>query len=84
MSLAKPFPDAMHAMVEIHRLYGQEIRIEIIEVAASRFRWTSLIEGHRPLKGQCTLPSFAIARSEALLYAQIAAKRMADGVATNG
>jgi len=44
-------------------------------VAPGRIRWSWTIDGQHARKGPCTLPAFDVARSEALLYAQLAIAR---------
>jgi len=62
-------------MIERHRLRDHEVLVRLVEVAPGRIRWSWTIDGQHARKGACTLAAFDVARSEALLYAQLAIAR---------
>ena len=63
-------------MIERHRFRRHDIEMQLLEVAPNQIRWIWKIDGRHTLKSQCTLPSMDIARSEALMYAQIVITRL--------
>jgi hypothetical protein len=63
-------------MIERHRFRGHAIELQLLEVAPNQVRWIWKIDGRHSFKSQCTLPSMDMARSEALMYAQIVITRL--------
>ena len=63
-------------MVEQHRYEGHEVALDLIEIAPGCVRWVWCIDGRHRAKARHTAASLAVARSEALLYAQIMIGRL--------
>lgn len=65
-------------MIEFHTFRGREVRVELIEVVDRQFRWTWTIDGEHVARSPQTLMAEEVARSEALLYAQLRIARLED------
>ncbi len=65
-------------MVEQHRYDGHDIALELVEVAPGRVRWVWCIDGLHRAKARHTAATPGVARSEALLYAQVMIGRLAS------
>ena len=63
-------------MIEHYNCNGHEIAVELIEVVPTQYRWVWRIDGVHHAKSRDVLLSAEVARSEALLYAQIAIHRL--------
>jgi hypothetical protein len=67
-------------MIERHMHRGHEICVQLLEVAPRQIRWVWKIDGVHAFKSDCTLPTAEVARSEALMYAQITIARLEDAM----
>lgn len=63
-------------MVERYHYRGHAIHIELMAVAPQHVRWAWEIDGVHRAKSRTTLATEDVARSEALLYAQVMVARL--------
>jgi hypothetical protein len=66
---------------EHHHYAGHDIEISLLTFGPRRIRWIWRIDGHYVSKSRATLESEDLARSEALMYAQMMLANLPDRVA---
>ena len=64
--------------MEHHVYAGHDIEISFLHFAPKRVRWVWKIDGYYVSKSRDTLESEELARSEALMYAQMMIARLGD------
>jgi hypothetical protein len=69
-------------MTEHHNYRGHEICLELLRFGPERIRWVWRIDGRHFSKGAQILQTVDVARSEALMYAQMVIERIEGSAAS--